>query len=312
MTERLVLRELRLDDAPAIADARRRQARREVLDRGADALSGRARASAGSPRASRGGTTAAASRSRSRGARRRTRCSVPSACAGSRAIAAPSSATGSASTRGATASRPRPPTRSSSMGFAHLRLSRIYAQVLEGNEASCRVLDKLGMIERGHPAPARPQGQAAARRRAVRRASPRVVRARLIPAPAPLHVHLRTRWCERVCAAACRRTRAAPTGARRRTRNRRACAIHERVGLRGERRRPSSTSAKTQARTCRCRCRCRARGADPQIALLTLDQAISEPIAMPAPMPIMRPARETAATMLVAARQSCRRAYPSR
>jgi ribosomal-protein-alanine N-acetyltransferase len=34
-------------------------------------------------------------------------------------------------------------------GFAHLRLSRIYAQVLEGNEASCRVLEKLGMINEG-------------------------------------------------------------------------------------------------------------------------------------------------------------------
>ncbi len=34
-------------------------------------------------------------------------------------------------------------------GFAQLRLSRIYAQVLEGNEASCRVLEKLGMMNEG-------------------------------------------------------------------------------------------------------------------------------------------------------------------
>ncbi len=34
-------------------------------------------------------------------------------------------------------------------GFAELGLSRIYAHVLEGNEASCRVLDKLGMINEG-------------------------------------------------------------------------------------------------------------------------------------------------------------------
>jgi len=34
-------------------------------------------------------------------------------------------------------------------GFSELGLSRIYAHVLEGNEASCRVLDKLGMINEG-------------------------------------------------------------------------------------------------------------------------------------------------------------------
>jgi [ribosomal protein S5]-alanine N-acetyltransferase len=34
-------------------------------------------------------------------------------------------------------------------GFAELELARIYAHVLEGNEASCRVLDKLGMINEG-------------------------------------------------------------------------------------------------------------------------------------------------------------------
>jgi [ribosomal protein S5]-alanine N-acetyltransferase len=34
-------------------------------------------------------------------------------------------------------------------GFAELGLARIYAHVLEGNEASCRVLDKLGMINEG-------------------------------------------------------------------------------------------------------------------------------------------------------------------
>ena len=34
-------------------------------------------------------------------------------------------------------------------GFRELELSRIYAQVLEGNAASCHVLDKLGMIEEG-------------------------------------------------------------------------------------------------------------------------------------------------------------------
>ncbi|NVB83996.1 MAG: GNAT family N-acetyltransferase [Kofleriaceae bacterium] len=34
-------------------------------------------------------------------------------------------------------------------GFSQLRLSRIYAQVLEGNEASCRVLEKLGMTNEG-------------------------------------------------------------------------------------------------------------------------------------------------------------------
>lgn len=34
-------------------------------------------------------------------------------------------------------------------GFAELGLSRIYAHVLEGNVASCRVLEKLGMINEG-------------------------------------------------------------------------------------------------------------------------------------------------------------------
>lgn len=34
-------------------------------------------------------------------------------------------------------------------GFRELALERIYAQVLEGNEASCRVLDKLGMTNEG-------------------------------------------------------------------------------------------------------------------------------------------------------------------
>jgi RimJ/RimL family protein N-acetyltransferase len=34
-------------------------------------------------------------------------------------------------------------------GFAELGLARIYAHVLEGNAASCRVLDKLGMINEG-------------------------------------------------------------------------------------------------------------------------------------------------------------------
>jgi RimJ/RimL family protein N-acetyltransferase len=34
-------------------------------------------------------------------------------------------------------------------GFAELGLSRIYAHVLEGNAASCHVLDKLGMINEG-------------------------------------------------------------------------------------------------------------------------------------------------------------------
>ena len=34
-------------------------------------------------------------------------------------------------------------------GFAELGLSRIYAQVLAGNDVSCRVLDKLGMINEG-------------------------------------------------------------------------------------------------------------------------------------------------------------------
>jgi [ribosomal protein S5]-alanine N-acetyltransferase len=35
------------------------------------------------------------------------------------------------------------------IGFAELGLSRIYAHVLEGNAASCRVLEKLGMINEG-------------------------------------------------------------------------------------------------------------------------------------------------------------------
>jgi ribosomal-protein-alanine N-acetyltransferase len=34
-------------------------------------------------------------------------------------------------------------------GFRELALSRIYAQVLEGNYASCRVLEKLGMLAEG-------------------------------------------------------------------------------------------------------------------------------------------------------------------
>ena len=34
-------------------------------------------------------------------------------------------------------------------GFRELELSRIYAQVLEGNAPSCHVLDKLGMVEEG-------------------------------------------------------------------------------------------------------------------------------------------------------------------
>jgi RimJ/RimL family protein N-acetyltransferase len=34
-------------------------------------------------------------------------------------------------------------------GFRELALERVYAQVLEGNAASCRVLDKLGLIEEG-------------------------------------------------------------------------------------------------------------------------------------------------------------------
>ncbi|HEY5950346.1 MAG TPA: GNAT family protein [Kofleriaceae bacterium] len=34
-------------------------------------------------------------------------------------------------------------------GFAELGLSRIYAHVLEGNAASCRVLEKVGMINEG-------------------------------------------------------------------------------------------------------------------------------------------------------------------
>ena len=34
-------------------------------------------------------------------------------------------------------------------GFVGLHLERIYAQVLEGNELSCRVLDKLGMMREG-------------------------------------------------------------------------------------------------------------------------------------------------------------------
>ena len=35
------------------------------------------------------------------------------------------------------------------LGFRELRLERIYAQVLEGNAASCRVLEKLGMTHEG-------------------------------------------------------------------------------------------------------------------------------------------------------------------
>ncbi len=34
-------------------------------------------------------------------------------------------------------------------GFRELEVLRIYAQVLEGNAASCHVLDKLGMLEEG-------------------------------------------------------------------------------------------------------------------------------------------------------------------
>ncbi|HEY1812650.1 MAG TPA: GNAT family protein [Kofleriaceae bacterium] len=34
-------------------------------------------------------------------------------------------------------------------GFRELGLERVYAQVLEGNDASCRVLDKLGMLPEG-------------------------------------------------------------------------------------------------------------------------------------------------------------------
>ena len=34
-------------------------------------------------------------------------------------------------------------------GFRELGLERIYAQVLEGNDASCRVLDKVGMMNEG-------------------------------------------------------------------------------------------------------------------------------------------------------------------
>ena len=34
-------------------------------------------------------------------------------------------------------------------GFRELALERVYAQVLEGNAASCRVLDKLGLLEEG-------------------------------------------------------------------------------------------------------------------------------------------------------------------
>ena len=35
------------------------------------------------------------------------------------------------------------------LGFAHLGLQKIYAQVLDGNDASCRVLEKLGMLSEG-------------------------------------------------------------------------------------------------------------------------------------------------------------------
>jgi [ribosomal protein S5]-alanine N-acetyltransferase len=34
-------------------------------------------------------------------------------------------------------------------GFRELELSRVYAQVIDGNNASCRVLDKLGMMNEG-------------------------------------------------------------------------------------------------------------------------------------------------------------------
>jgi [ribosomal protein S5]-alanine N-acetyltransferase len=34
-------------------------------------------------------------------------------------------------------------------GFRELQLRRIYAQVLEGNQASCRVLEKVGMLSEG-------------------------------------------------------------------------------------------------------------------------------------------------------------------
>ena len=34
-------------------------------------------------------------------------------------------------------------------GFSKLGLQRIYAQVLDGNDASCRVLEKLGMLSEG-------------------------------------------------------------------------------------------------------------------------------------------------------------------
>jgi RimJ/RimL family protein N-acetyltransferase len=35
------------------------------------------------------------------------------------------------------------------LGFARLELQRIYAQVIDGNDASCRVLEKLGMLSEG-------------------------------------------------------------------------------------------------------------------------------------------------------------------
>lgn len=35
------------------------------------------------------------------------------------------------------------------LGFSELGLQRIYAQVLDGNDASCRVLEKLGMLSEG-------------------------------------------------------------------------------------------------------------------------------------------------------------------
>lgn len=35
------------------------------------------------------------------------------------------------------------------LGFRELGLGRIYAQVLEGNGASCRVLEKIGMLDEG-------------------------------------------------------------------------------------------------------------------------------------------------------------------
>ena len=51
--------------------------------------------------------------------------------------------------RGAAATRPRRSRRWSTSGFAQLGLARIYAQVLVGNGASMRVLEKLGMVNEG-------------------------------------------------------------------------------------------------------------------------------------------------------------------